>query len=111
MLKCFITVTKIIATSSHASIEYIVQLFEKILAGAHRMLVVDEHLSHSTVDKVFVGQTKEMLSIVDQKLVVDDVCSVFGQHVQYVVIQAEPVCDQEASSTGEQFKTEHRSIL
>ena len=24
-----------------------VQLFEKIIAGAHRMLVVDEHLSHS----------------------------------------------------------------
>ena len=60
-------------------------LFLKILVGAHRCLIVDEELSRSSLDKVYVGQTKDGLSAVDEQLVIDDVCTVFGQHVKYIV--------------------------
>jgi len=64
-----------------------VTLFHKILAGSHPRLQVDEQLSRSTLDKVFVGHTKESLSVVDEKLVVNDVCSTFGSHIKYSVQQ------------------------
>ena len=60
-------------------------LFSKILAVAHRRLIVDEELSRSSLDMVYVGQTKDGLSAVDEQLVIDDVCTVFGQHVKYIV--------------------------
>ncbi len=60
-----------------------VQLFQKILSGSHPMLVIeDQALSKSAL----VGQCRDTLSMVDEKLVVDDVCSVFGQHVKFVVV-------------------------
>ena len=57
-------------------------LFQKIAAGAHPRLVVEEELSHSRLDKVYVGTTKDSLSLVDEQLVVGEVCQVFGQHVK-----------------------------
>lgn len=60
-------------------------LFQKILAGAHPQLQVDEQLSHSTLDKVFVGHSKDSLSVVDDKLAINDVCSMFGSHIKYLV--------------------------
>ena len=60
-------------------------LFSKILAGAHCHLIVDGKLSGSSLDKVYVHQTKDGLSAVDEQLVIDDVCTVFGQHVKYIV--------------------------
>ena len=62
-----------------------VTLFQKILAGAHPRLQVDEQLSRSTLDKVFVGHSKESMSVVDDELVVNDVCSMFGSHIKYLV--------------------------
>ena len=62
-----------------------VMLFQKILAGAHPRLQVDEQLSRSMLDKVFVGHSKESMSVVDKKLVVNDVCSMFGSHIKYLV--------------------------
>ena len=62
-----------------------VTLFQKILAGAHPQLQVDEQLSHSTLDKAFVGHSKESMSVVDEKLVLNDVCSMFGSHIEYLV--------------------------
>ena len=58
-----------------------VTLFQKILAGAHPRLQVDEQLSLSTLDKVFVGHSKEAMSVVDEKLGVNDVCSLFGSYL------------------------------
>ena len=43
-------------------------LFKKILAEAHHRLTVEEELSHSCLEMVFVGQSKESLSEVDDKL-------------------------------------------
>ena len=62
-----------------------VTLFQKTLAGAHPQLQVDEQLSRSTLDQVFVGHSKESMSIVDEKLVMNDVCSMFGSHIKYLV--------------------------
>ena len=62
-----------------------VTLFQKILAGAHPRLQVDEQLSHWTLDKVFVGHSKDSMSVVDDTLVVNDVCSMFGSHIKYLV--------------------------
>ena len=42
--------------------------FKKILAEAHPRLTVEEELSHSCLEMVFVGQSKESLSEVDDKL-------------------------------------------
>ena len=39
-------------------------LFSKIVAGAHPRLVVDEELSHSSLDKVHIGLTKDSLRFV-----------------------------------------------
>ena len=50
-------------------------LFQKIAAGAHPRLVVEEELSHSRLDKVYVGTTKDSLSLVDEQLVVSGVSS------------------------------------
>ena len=62
-----------------------VTLFQKILTGAHPWVQVDEQLSHSTLDKVFVGHSKESISVVDEKLVMNDVCSMFSSHIKYLV--------------------------
>ena len=61
-------------------------LFSKIVAGAHPRLVVDEELSHSSLDEVHtgIGLTKDSLSIVDEQLNVDDVCAMSGQHVKFI---------------------------
>ena len=55
------------------------------LVGTLPRLQVDEQLSRSTLDKVFVGHLKESMSVVDEKLVVNDVCSMFGSHIKYLV--------------------------
>ncbi len=66
-----------------------IELLAKILSGAYQMLHVDEFLSQSIkLDKVFIGQSRDCLSIVDEKLVIDDVCKAFGQHVKFVVVQS-----------------------
>ena len=57
-------------------------LFSKIVAGTHPRLTVDEELSRSRLDKVFVGHKKDSLSIVDEQLIVE-VCAMFGQHVKF----------------------------
>ena len=73
-------------------------LFKKILAEAHPRLTVEEELSHSCLEMVFVGQSKESLSEVDEKRhAVDDhdVCKAFGQYVKFQVArqESEPVCN------------------
>ena len=35
-------------------------------------------------EKVYVGHTKN-LSLVDEQLIISDVCTMFGQHVKYIV--------------------------
>ena len=62
-----------------------VTLFQSIIAGSHPRLHVDELLSRSTLEKVFVGHSKEAMSVVDELLGVNDVCSLFGSHIKYVV--------------------------
>lgn len=76
-----------------------IDFIQKILACTLPMLAPDETLSHSVLDKVFVGQSKESLSVVDEKLVINDVCRVFGQHVKFVVLQAEAVTEAETTSS------------
>lgn len=63
----------------------VVTLFYKILAGGHPQLEVDEQLSHSTLDKVFVGHSRQTMSVVDEKLVINEVCYVIGSHIKYLV--------------------------
>ncbi len=72
-----------------------VELFVKIIAGGHPMLIVNEYLSRCTLDKVFLGQSKDALSVVDSKLVIDDVCSVFGQFVKFAVLHVEAEAEEE----------------
>ena len=60
-------------------------LFAKIVAGAYPRLSVEEDLSHSCLEKVYVGPSREVLSFVDEKLLVEEVCRAFGQHVKFSV--------------------------
>ena len=64
-----------------------VQLFQVIVAGAHPMLSVDA-FQPQLKRYNYIGQSRESLSVVDEKLVIDDVCSIFGQCVKYVVAEA-----------------------
>lgn len=75
-----------------------VTLFQKILAGAHQRLQVDEQLSYSTLDKVFVGYSKDSMSIVDNRIFINDVCSMFGSHIKYLVQLQLTVQDAQQSS-------------
>ena len=50
------------------------------------MLVVDEGLSQAILSNVFVGQSKESLSVVDKSLLIEEFCT-FG-HAEHGV---EPV--------------------
>jgi len=45
----------------------------------------NSHLSHSTWDKLFVGHSNDSMSVLDDTLVVNDVCSMFGSHIKYLV--------------------------
>ena len=64
-------------------------LYSKILNGGHPKLLPSELLCEDcTLDKVLVGQTKEPLSVVDEQLVIDDVCPIFGQHIKLYVTPA-----------------------
>ena len=65
-------------------------LFSKIVAGTHPHLTVDEELPQSRLDKIFVGHTKDLLSIMDEQLIVDDVCAMFGQHVKFTATLPTP---------------------
>ena len=38
-----------------------------------------------------MGNSRECQSIVDDNLVIDDVCAAFGQHVKYLVMESEPI--------------------
>ena len=71
-------------------------LFSKI---THPRLAVDEELARSRLDKVFVGHTKESLSTVDEQLIVDDVCAMFGQHVKFTVTL--PTLSEDAATVSE----------
>ena len=62
-----------------------VTLFQKILAGAHPQLQLDEQLSCSMLNKVFVDHSEEYMCVVRKKLSLHDVCSVFGSHIKYLV--------------------------
>ena len=42
-------------------------LFEEILAGGHPRLIVDEELSRCTLNTVYVGQSKDSLSSVNEQ--------------------------------------------
>ena len=75
-------------------------LFSKIIAGAHHRLVIDEALSRSCLDKVFVGHTKQNLSLVDEQPFVDNVCAMFGQHVKYTVTEGDREGTHESSSSS-----------
>ena len=63
------------------------ELFAKLLAGSHPMIRVNEGMSGSSLEKVFVGQSKESISVVDKQLILDDVCKLFGQHIKFNVVQ------------------------
>ena len=88
-----VNLTVLSSTRSHISWTVIqvedgltfVTLFRSIIAGSHPRLHVDELLSRSTLEKVFVGHSKEAMSIVDELLGVNDVCSLFGSHIKYLV--------------------------
>ena len=88
-----VNLTVLSSTHSHISWTVIqvedgltfVTLFWSIIAGSHPRLHVDEVLSRSTLEKVFVGHSKEAMSIVDELLGVNDVCSLFGSHIKYLV--------------------------
>ena len=75
-------------------------LFSKIVAEAHPRLVVDKELSHSSLDKVQIGLTKNSLSIADEQLNVDDVCAMFGQHVKFIVSQTLALVREDAQSAS-----------
>ena len=75
-------------------------LFSKIVAEAHPRLVVDKELSHSSLDEVQIGLTKDSLSIADEQLNVDDVCAMFGQHVKFIVSQTLALVREEAQSAS-----------
>ena len=52
------------------------------------MIAPFAELYESEVEGVFVGSSKECMSVVDRNLLISDVCKVFGQFVRYnVVIQ------------------------
>ena len=90
-------------------------LFSKMAAGTHPRLVVEEELSRSRLDKVFVGHTKDSLSTVDEHLIIDDVCAMFGQHMKYTVTLPMPshnfrsqpstkrVCDYDGISESNRY--------
>ena len=80
-----------------------VQLFQKIVAGAHPMLVVDEGLSRAILSNVFVGQSKESLSVVDKSLLIDEVCNTFGHHIKYVAEHGVEPAGPEASTLQNAF--------
>ena len=46
---------------------------------------------------MFVGQSRECLSVVDTKLVIDEVCAAFGQHVKYVVTRLDSSTEERTS--------------
>ena len=75
-------------------------LFSKIVAGAHPRLVVNEELSRSNLDKVYVGHTKDSLSVVNKQLIVDDVCAMFGQHVKFTMTLATVRKPQSSSASS-----------
>ena len=60
-----------------------IRLFQIIKAGRHPGICCTTELSRTKLEKVLVGLSKTSFSIVDGNLLVDEVCSVFGQHVKY----------------------------
>ena len=90
--RCIVTWTVIQVPDSINFLE----LFENVIAGRTR-LQVDELILRSSLQKVFVGLSKDSMSVVDELLDVAEVCASFGRYIKFVVqlqSDAETECTQ-----------------
>ncbi len=79
-------------------------LFNKITSGKVSVIETTDDLSRAELERVFVGTSKEILSVVDCHLLLSDVCKVFGQFVRYnVVIELSVPVAQEVESERNAF--------
>lgn len=71
-------------------------LYTAIACGGVSVIVPTSELSTATLERVFVGASKESLSVVDCSLLIGEVCGLFGRFVRYNV-----VLDVQAATTDE----------
>ena len=66
------------------------ELFIKIARGRVLVIAPPAELVEAEVERIFVGSSRECMSVVDQNLLISDVCKVFGQYVRYNVVRSLP---------------------
>ncbi len=59
--------------------------FHEIQSGAISTIIPDEYLARAHLEKVFVGQSRDVFSVVELNHSVFGVCSMFGSFIKFVV--------------------------
>ena len=62
------------------------EIFIKIASGGVPVIAPSAELAEAEVERVFVGSSRECLSVVYRNLLISDVCKAFGQFVRYNVV-------------------------
>ena len=65
------------------------ELLERMKAGRITVIVPSSDLVSSTIEKAFVGKSKESLVSIDHCIHLSDILSTFGQFIRY---NGDPVC-------------------
>ena len=60
-------------------------LFDSLKPGKYTIIPTSKKLTHSEIEKVFIGKDKTLLSVVDQRLNIVKVTFLFGSYVKFIV--------------------------
>ena len=63
------------------------ELLERMKAGRITVIVPSSDLVSSTIEKAFVGKSKESLVSIDHCIHLSDILSTFGQFIRYNVVR------------------------
>ena len=74
------------------------ELLERMKAGRITVIVPSSDLVSSTIEKAFVGKSKESLVSIDHCIHLSDILSTFGQFIRYNVVR--PVVAPVSTGTG-----------
>ena len=84
------------------------ELLERMKAGRITVIVPSSDLVSSTIEKAFVGKSKESLVSIDHCIHLSDILSTFGQFIRY---NSDPVCMDHSWTTVVVIRWKNYTIL
>ena len=64
----------------------LLKLFERMKAGRIAFIVPSRELAYSNIEKIFIGKSKETLTVIDHSIHLNEVLNAFSQFIKYNVV-------------------------